>query len=145
MPATFSSTFMFIVSFILFITSEREASSYCGDAFERQICISGTVSLIDKQFSFVGNSISPAAYETNSESHSGTWRVPLEGVSQMFRLLFVGNDCADCVKTWYAIWAPLVTVHAVVMGGVSLHVHTALLCLRNGSTDCVQIWCARWG
>ena len=40
---------------------------------------------------------------------------------------------------------PLVTAYAVVTGGVSLHVHTALLYLRNGSADWVQFWYMSWG
>ena len=40
---------------------------------------------------------------------------------------------------------PLVTAYAVVTGGVSLHVHTALLYLRNGSADWVQFWYVSWG
>ena len=39
---------------------------------------------------------------------------------------------------------PLVTAYAVVTGGVSLHVHTALLYLRNGSADWVQFWYVSW-
>ena len=42
----------------------------------------------------------------------------------MFRPLYLDNGWADCVEIWYAIGAPLVAVHAVVTGGVSLHVRT---------------------
>ena len=43
---------------------------------------------------------------------------------QMFRLLLLGDDWADCAGIWCAIRVPLVVVHAVVTGGVSLHVRT---------------------
>ena len=42
----------------------------------------------------------------------------------MFRLLFLGNGWADCVKIWYALGNPLATYYAVVTDGVSLHVCT---------------------
>ena len=42
----------------------------------------------------------------------------------MFRLLFLGNDWADCVEIWYALVDPLLTAYAVVTVGVSLHVRT---------------------
>ena len=42
----------------------------------------------------------------------------------MFSLLLLGNGWADCVEIWHAIGVPLVAVHAVVTGGVSLHVRT---------------------
>ena len=45
----------------------------------------------------------------------------------MVRLLLLGKDWADCAEIWYAIGVPLVVVHAIVTGGVSLHVRTALL------------------
>ena len=40
----------------------------------------------------------------------------------MLRLLLLGNGWADCAEIWYAIGVPLVVVHAVIAGGVSLHV-----------------------
>ena len=42
----------------------------------------------------------------------------------MFRLLFLGNGWADCVKIWYALGNPLATAYAVVTDGISLHVRT---------------------
>ena len=57
-------------------------------------------------------------------AYCGTWRVLPEGMSQMFRLLYLGNGWADCVEIWHALGDPLVTAYAVVTGGVSLHVHT---------------------
>ena len=54
----------------------------------------------------------------------GTWRVLPEGMSQMFRLLYLGNGWADCVEIWHALGDPLVTAYAIVTGGVSLHVRT---------------------
>ena len=44
------------------------------------------------------------------------------GMSQMFRLLFLGNGWADCVEIWHALGDPLVTAYAVVTGGVSLSI-----------------------
>ena len=57
-------------------------------------------------------------------THCGTWRVLPEGMSQMFRLLFLGNGWADCDAIWYALGDPIVTAYAVFRGGLSLHVHT---------------------
>ena len=57
-------------------------------------------------------------------AYCGTWRVLPEGMSQMFRLLYLGNGWADCVEIWHALGDPLVTAYAVVTGGVSLHVRT---------------------
>ena len=54
----------------------------------------------------------------------GTWRVLPEGMSQMFRLLYLGNGWADCVEIWHALGDPLVTAYTIVTGGVSLHVRT---------------------
>ena len=64
----------------------------------------------------------------------GTWwghgHVPIlvrlgpGGMSQMFRLLFLGNGWADCVEIWHAVGDPLVTAYAVITGGVYLHVRT---------------------
>ena len=72
------------------------------------------------------------------------WRVLPEGMSQMFRLLYLGNGWADCVEIWHALGDPLATAYSVVTdGGISAraHVHTALLYLTNGSADCIQILC----
>ena len=57
-------------------------------------------------------------------TYCGTWRVLPEGMSQMFRVPFLGNGWADCVEIWYALGDPLVTPYVVVTGGVSLHVRT---------------------
>ena len=93
-------------------------------------------------------------------ANCGTWRVLPEGMSQMFRLLYLGNGWADCVEIWHAVGDPLVTAYTIVTGraeipnhgwGISAraHVqrypHTALLYLGNGLTDCVQIWYVGWG
>ena len=73
-----------------------------------------------------------------TSTHRGTWRVLPGGMSEMFRLLFLGDGWTDCAEILYALGAPLVTAYAVVTGGVSLHVltrrgtpHTALLYLRG--------------
>ena len=57
-------------------------------------------------------------------ANCGTWRVLPEGMSQMFRLLYLGNEWADCVEIWHALGDPLVTAYAIVTGEVSLHVRT---------------------
>ena len=57
-------------------------------------------------------------------ANCGTWRVLTEGMSQMFRQLYLGNGWADCVEIWHALGDPLVTAYTIVMGGVSLHVRT---------------------
>ena len=87
----------------------------------------------------------------HASTHCGTWRVLPGGMSQMFRLLFLGNGWANYSEIWYAVGDPLVTAYAVFTGGVSLHVltcrgtpHTAPLYLGNGLADCVQIWYVGW-
>ena len=60
----------------------------------------------------------------HASTYWGTWRVPPEGMSQMFRLLFLGNGWAECIEIWYALEDPLLTAYAVVTGGVSMHVRT---------------------
>ena len=45
-------------------------------------------------------------------------------MSQMFRLLILGNGWADYVEIWHALGDPLVTAYAVVTDGVYLHVRT---------------------
>ena len=57
-------------------------------------------------------------------ANCGTWRVLPEGMSQMFRLLYLGNGLTDCVEIWHALGGPLVTAYTIVTGGVSLHVRT---------------------
>ena len=137
------------------ITSEREARSEFLLIYTKNLSmsyISGTVSPIDKQSSLVGNPIPSAVYRTNAEScQCLLWRVARAtwGMSQMFRLLFLGNGWADCVAIWHAFGDPLVTAYAEVTGEVCAHVqtypHTALLYLGNGLVDCVQIWYVGWG
>ena len=50
-------------------------------------------------------------------AYCGTWRVLPEGMSQMFRLLYLGNGWADCVEIWHALGDPLVTAYTIVTGG----------------------------
>ena len=57
-------------------------------------------------------------------ANCGTWRVLPEGMSQMFRLLYLGNGWADCVEIWHALGDPLVTAYTIVTGGMSLRVRT---------------------
>ena len=110
---------------------------------------------IDKRSSLMGTPIPSTVYGTIAESCQYlVWHVARAArrVSQIFRLLFLGNDWADCAEILYALGAPLVTAYAVFTGGVSPHVrtcrdtpHTALLYLGNGLADCVQIWYGGWG
>ena len=75
----------------------------------------------------MGSPIPSAVHGTmpnHGSAHGGTWRVLPEGMSQMFRLLYLGNGWADCVEIWHALGDPLATAYAVVTGGVSLHVRT---------------------
>ena len=88
----------------------------------------------------------------HGSAHCGTCRVLPEGMSQMFRPLYLGNGWADCVEIWHALGDPLVIAYAIVTGGVPLHVrtcrdtpHTAPLYLGNGLADCTQIWYVDWG
>ena len=53
-------------------------------------------------------------------ANCGTWPVLPEWMSQMFRLLYLGNGWADCVEIWHALGDPLVTAYTIVTGGVSL-------------------------
>ena len=57
-------------------------------------------------------------------ANCGTWRVLPEGMSQMFRLLYLGNGWADCVEIWHALGDPLVTAYTIVTGGIIQHVRT---------------------
>ena len=47
-------------------------------------------------------------------ANCGTWRVLPEGMSQMFRLLYLGNGWTDCVEIWHALGDPLVTAYTIV-------------------------------
>ena len=59
-------------------------------------------------------------------ANCGTWRVLPEGMSQMFRLLYLGNGWTDCVEIWHALGDPLVTAYVTVTVGVSLRVRTCI-------------------
>ena len=66
-------------------------------------------------------------YGTNAESWQYLlWRVARAArrVSQIFRLVFLGNGWADCAENLYALEVPLVTGYVAVTGGASLYVHT---------------------
>ena len=86
-------------------------------------------------------------------AYCGTWRVLPGGMSQMFRLLFLGNGWADCVENWHALGDPLCSYSLCSSHGwnisarahVQRYTHTALLYLGNGLVDCVQIWYVGWG
>ena len=78
-------------------------------------------------------------------------------VSQIFRLLFLGNGWTDCVEILYAIGVPLFTyaivfiiicligMHYAIIplcyarAHVQRYPHTALQYPRNGLADCVQL------
>ena len=75
----------------------------------------------------MGTTIPSTVYGTNAQSCQYLlWHVARAArrVSQIFRLLFLGNGWADFVEICYALGTPLVTAYAVVMDGVSLHVRT---------------------
>ena len=75
----------------------------------------------------------------HGSAHCGTWRVLPEGMSQMFRLLYLGNGWADCVEMWHALGNPLVTAYAVVTGGVSLHVRTSSISRKRLGRLCSNL------
>ena len=86
--------------------------------------ISGTETPTDKRSSLVGTPIPSTVYGINAESCQYLlWYVARAArmLSQIFLLLFLGNDCAEIL---YALGAPLVTAYAVVTGRASLHVRT---------------------
>ena len=131
--------------------SDRPAGR--GHAFERLISLEPKARLASGLLWWVTPFLLPCMgpMPNHASTHCGTWRVLPGGLSQMFRLLFLGNGWADCIEIWYAVGDPLVTAYAVITGGVSLHVltcrgtpHTAPLYLGNGLADCVQIWYVGW-
>ena len=65
-------------------------------------------------------------------SNCGTWRVLPEGMSQMFRLLYLGNGWADCVEIWHALGDPLVTAYAIVTDVQRYPTHDLWKALRYG-------------
>ena len=88
----------------------------------------------------------------HASTHCGTWRVLPGGMSQMFRLLFLGNGWADLRRNLACSWGPisysLCSNHGWGISArahVQRYPHTALLYLGNGLTDCVQIWYVGWG
>ena len=110
-----------------------------GHDFERLICISGTVSPITSGLMWwitpaLLPCVKPMSNHVGAELPivaSGVCR--LRGVTN-FPPTFLGNGWADCVDIWYAIGVPLVAVHAIVMGGVSLHVPTCTPCFCISGT-----------
>ena len=97
-----------------------------GHAFERLISLEPKAQLTSGLLWWVPPSLLPCMgpMPNRASTHCGTWRVLPGGMSQMFRLLFLGNGWTDCAEILYALGAPLVTAYAVVTGGVSLHVLT---------------------
>ena len=97
-----------------------------GDAFERLISLESKARLTSGLLWWVPPSLLPCMgpIPNHVSANWGTWRVLPEGMSQMFRLLFLGNGWADCVEIWHALADPLVTPYAVITDGVSLHVRT---------------------
>ena len=101
----------------------------------------------------MGSPIPSAVHGTNAEScQYSLWHVARAtwGMSQMFRLLYLGNGWADCVAIWHGLGDLLVTAYAIVTGGVSLHVQryppppTPRFCISE-TAECVQIWYVGWG
>ena len=77
-------------------------------------------------------------------AYCGTWRVLPGGMSQMFRLLFLGNGWADCVEIWHALGDPLLTAYAVVTDGVSraeIHPHRASVSRKRLGRLCSNLVC----
>ena len=75
--------------------------------------ISGTENPIDKRSYLAGTPIPSIVYGTNAESCQYLlWHVARAArrVSQMFRLLFLGNGWADCAEIVYVIGVSLVTL-----------------------------------
>ena len=110
--------------------------------------ISGTETPTDKRSSLVGTPIPSTVYGINAESCQYLlWHVARAArmLSQIFHLLFLGNDCAEIfVCTWGPISYSLCSSHG---SGISARAHvqrypqTALLYLRNGLADRIQFWC----
>ena len=97
-----------------------------GHAFERLISLEPLARLTSGLLWWVAPSLLPCMgpMPNHVSANCGTWRVLPEGMSQMFRLLYLGNGWADCVEIWHALGDPLVTAYRIVTGGVSLHVRT---------------------
>ena len=97
-----------------------------GHAFERLISLEPKARLASGLLWWVTPFLLPCMgpMPNHASTHCGTWRVLPGGMSQMFRLLFLGNGWADCIQIWHAVGDPLVTAYAVITGGVSLHVLT---------------------
>ena len=95
-------------------------------AFESLISLEPKARLTSGLLWWVAPSLLPCMgpMPNHASTHCGTWRVLPGGMSQMFRLLFLGNGWAECAEILYALGAPLVTAYAVVTGEVSLHVRT---------------------
>ena len=89
-----------------------------GHAFERLISLEPKARLTSGLLWWVPPSLLPCMepMPNHASTQCGTWRVLPGGMSQMFRLLFLGNGWADCVEIWHALGDPLVTAYAVVTG-----------------------------
>ena len=81
-------------------------------------------------------------------AYRGTWRVLPGGMSQMFRLLYLGNGWADCVEIWHALGDPLVTAYAVVTDGylctcarAEIHPHRASVSRKRLGRLCSNLVC----
>ena len=106
---------------------EYERPAGRGHAFERLIPLEPKARLTSGLLWWVPTPIPSTVNGTNAESCKyPLWHVARAtwGMSQMFRLLFLGNGWPDCAEIWHALKDPLVTAYAVVTGGVSLHVRT---------------------
>ena len=110
-----------------------------GHAFERLISLESKARLASGLlwWVWVPPSLLPCMgpMPNHASTHCGTWRVLPGGMSQMFRLLLLGNGWADCIEIWYAVGDPLVTAYAVITGEVSLHVRTCTYLQHRASVS----------
>ena len=73
-----------------------------GHAFERLISLEPKARLTGGLLWWVPPFLLPCMgpMPNHASTHCGTWRVLPGGMSQMFRLLFLGNGWADCIEIW---------------------------------------------
>ena len=81
---------------------EYERPAGRGHAFERLISLEPKARLESGLLCWVPPFLLPCMgpMPNHASTHCGTWRVLPGGMSQMFRLLFLGNGWADCIEIW---------------------------------------------
>ena len=81
---------------------EYERPAGRGHAFERLISLEPKARLASGLLWWVPPFLLPCMgpMPNHASTHCGTWRVLPGGMSQMFRLLFLGNGWADCIEIW---------------------------------------------